>query len=78
LSTTEFDYFHFITGFQKRVLHLLTEIRDSLQQVGKTFEPADSAFHLEQLKTKEEFCKMEEHLRDVEKKNMVVIIMRRR
>ncbi|CAB4003364.1 Hypothetical predicted protein [Paramuricea clavata] len=60
--------------FQKRVLHLLTEIRDSLQRVGKTFEPADSAFHLEQLKTKEEFCKMEEHLRDVEKKVLFKII----
>ena len=59
------------TGFQKRVLHLLTEIRDGLQQVGKKFEPAESDFHLEQLKTMDEFQEMD--LRDVEKKKIVVI-----
>ena len=51
------------TGFQKRVLHLLTEIRDGLQ-----FEPGESDFHLEQLKTMDEFQEMDVDLRDVEKK----------
>ena len=56
------------TGFQKRVLHLLTEIRDGLQ-----FKPGESDFHLEQLKTMDEFQEMDVDLRDVEKKKIVAI-----
>ena len=51
---------------------MLTEIRDGLQQVGKKFEPAESDFHLKQLKTMDEFQEMDVDLRDVEKKIVVI------
>lgn len=56
------------------MLHLLTEIRDGLQQVGKKFEPAESDFHLQQLKSMDEFREMEKDLGDLEKKKIAVII----
>lgn len=59
-------------GFQKMVLRLLTEICDSVQQVGKRSEPADSDFHLVQMTNMEEFSELEENLLDIEKKKILV------
>ena len=52
---------------------MLTEIRDGLQQVGKKFEPTESDFHLEQLRTIEELRTMEVNLQDEEKKKILVM-----
>ncbi|CAB3989947.1 Hypothetical predicted protein [Paramuricea clavata] len=61
-----------LAGFQKVVLRLLSEIRDSVQQVGKRSEPADSDFHLVQMTNMEEFSELEENLLDIEKKRILV------
>ena len=52
---------------------MLTKIRDGLQQIGKTFEPTESDFAMEQLRTIEELRTMEVNLQDEEKKKILVM-----
>ena len=51
---------------------MLTEIRDSLQQVGKRCEPDESDFHLQQATTIEDFEALEEGLNDEDNKRLLV------
>ncbi len=62
----------FSSGFQKRVLRLLMEIRDNLKQVGKRCESNESDFHLSQASTLEEIKTMEESLADDEMRKLLV------
>lgn len=70
-----FNYLKYL-GFQKRVLHLLTEIRNAVQQVGQRCEPLESEFHLSQATEFDQFQALENSIADMETKKLLVSISR--
>lgn len=67
----------YYTGFQKRVLFLLTEIRDNIQQLGKKYECDDSDYHIQQIGEPEELQSLDKELSDstASKNQMVMCIL---
>ena len=53
--------------FQKRVLFLLTDIKDILQKVCRKYETPDSDFHIEVADTLDDLKKMMENIKGSEK-----------
>ena len=62
----------FFLEFKKRVLRLLTEIRNGIQQVGRKYEAEDSDFHLEKMTDLSAVEELEVRLLDDETKKLVV------
>ena len=58
--------------FQKRVLFLLTEIRTTIQRFGKNHEPPESDFHVRQVKNTDELQDLEESLKELQNRQMLV------
>ena len=58
--------------FQRRVLRLLTEVRNGIQQVGRKYESDDSDFHLEKMTDLLAVKEFEDQLIDEETKKLVV------
>ena len=58
--------------FQRRVLYLLTKIRDNIQQVSKKYEPPESDFHIEKADTLEQFNEIMDSLSDEDNRNLLV------
>ena len=54
------------------MLRLLTEIKNSVAQVGRRCEPEDSQFHLQQASSLEEFRELEACLEEEEKEKLLV------
>ena len=65
-------YYVNCSEFQKRVLHLLTEIRNTLQQVGKKYEPVDSEFQIEQITDIGQLGEVEDSLTTEESRKLMV------
>ena len=67
----------YYTGFQKRVLFLLTEIRDNIQQLRKKYECDDSDYHIQQIGEPEELQSLDKELSDstASKNQMVMCIL---
>ena len=65
-------YYVNCSEFQKRVLHLLTEIRNTLQQVGKKYEPVDSEFQIEQIRDIGQLGEVEDSLTTEESRKLMV------
>ena len=57
----------FSLGYQKKTLKILIEIKQLLLTVGRTYEPEDSLFHVEQMDTEGELNELERNLKDPEK-----------
>ncbi|XP_028415726.1 uncharacterized protein LOC114539299 [Dendronephthya gigantea] len=58
--------------FQRRVLQLLTEIRNSVAQVGKRCSPANSAVHIDQATSLEELIALESSLADKDTRDVLL------
>lgn len=54
------------------MLHLLTEIRDSVQAVGRRYEPQDDEFNLRPISETTDFDELESSLSDEETAKRVV------
>ena len=62
----------FYLEFQKRILLLLTELRERLQDVGQKYEPEDSTFHIDRTTTEQEFLEFEDSLKDFDNVKLLV------
>jgi hypothetical protein len=64
-----------ILEFQQRVLHLLSEIKNTLAQVGKRCSPEESEFNIEQASDIDHFKELEASLEDDENQKLLVCII---
>jgi len=62
--------------FQKRVLYLLTDICETLQSVGKQYEPAHSVMHIEQMCSISEVSDFENQLKSEPAKQQLLVSSR--
>lgn len=62
----------FFSAFQKRVLGLLVDIKSHVARVGKSYEPAESDFFLEELDSVDKLQELENSLDDDQKRKQMV------
>ena len=61
--------------FQKRVLYLLTDIKDILQNVCRKYEEPASDFHIEKAENMDDFQRMMQNLKVIEYQKRLVSIL---
>ena len=60
------------TEYQKKSLQLLVDIKTLLMQLGRTYEPNVSPYHIDQITSKDQLDDIESDLVDHTKKEKVV------
>ena len=59
-------------GFQRKVLYLLTDIRNSIKEMGQTMAPANTPVHVSQMESMDKFGELEDQLKEPGKKQFLV------
>ena len=63
---------YYFEGFQRKVLFLLTDIRNSMREIGQTVTSANTPVHVAQINSNEKLVELEEHLKDPGNKQFLV------
>ena len=69
---TIFSFVLFLKGFQKRVLYLLTEIRDSIANIGHKYDQPDCDSFIEKIEDIDQLSALEAELADKDARNTMV------